>query len=401
MRVRAKSARRRPPSLARNLQLEAKPVNAGFTPDALGQGSVLSQSSVTLSLAGTIVMFTPRSGRRSDRGEESEVTQGPQDEMVGQWMDGAGRSSSAATSSAGSPVGFRRRPVSPSLPRKRGTFGDLTALALHGDDKLRADDITFLQHFSTEFPRAVPVSKLDSVTFNFGDRVAAWLSGMGAQLRQLKEMQLDEPVQPDGQRTRQSTLTKVHRRSLVLVGGGESLAHKQRGLLHSGELSNLSGPALIHSMSSMMLRAHFEAIVFGKTNGKASARELRESFETLRQEHHLSWFDRLIIRFSEGFTDIEKLELLDRLPVPPDAVEAEGACAVEAAAMQSASAAPRQRLSVADLTSGNWVPEESGRHSTNTAADDHNDLLPQVRASQIRNSVSSYQSRTSFVTSRI
>jgi len=296
-------------------------------------------------------MFTPRAGRRSDRGEEEDQDPAQQHAIMANWMDGATtRPATRRGSTASSVV---NRPMLGQV-RKKGTFGDLAALALHGENSLRADDNAFLQRFSTGFTRAVPTSKLDSVTFNFGDRVAAWLSGMGTELRQLKEMQLDESqVQADGSRTREPSMaTRLHRRSVVLIGAESTIIQRERGVGGNGEFTSLTGPMLIRKMTSMMLRAHFEAIVFGRTHGKASAAELRACIEELRLEHELSFLDRLFLRFSDSFDEMEKAELLNRLRKSPETI------AAEAAAEASQTAEPiaaRPRLSVSDIVAGNWA----------------------------------------------
>jgi len=264
-------------------------------------------------------------------------------------------------------IGNVNRPrASLAEQNKRGTFGDLTALALHGDTRLRGDDLAFLQRFSSGFARAVPTAKLDSVTFNIGDRIAAWLSGTGTELRQLKEMQLDDPLDSDGSRPRQpSTVQRIRRRSLVLMGAEETSAQKQRehGVVGSGEFTSLPGPKLIRRMAVMMLRAHYEAIVLRRAQGRATAREVRQQIEVLRQAHSLSFLDRCFLRVTDSFSEEDRLELL--LGRQPGVEKSEDAVVEDA--ITAASVTPRlsatPRLSLTDLAAGRWIPEPSGRAS--------------------------------------
>ena len=97
-------------------------------------------------------------------------------------------------------------------------MGNLAALALHGPTKSHyVNDRVFVERLSTQFSRSIPSHKADTVTFSFADRVAAWMSGWGKELRQLKEMQLDDSLGPDGTRMTEAS-AHAPPSSSVLVG---------------------------------------------------------------------------------------------------------------------------------------------------------------------------------------
>lgn len=200
--------------------------------------------------------------------------------------------------------------------RKHRTMGNLAALALHGPTSGHyANDRVFVERLSTQFVRSVPTTKADTVTFSFADRVAAWMSGWGTELRQLKEMQLDDPLGPDGSRTSEvSRLTRLHRRSLVLVGA-EGVVLNKDGFRPDGELKDLSPPQLVRAMSDMMLKAHVDA-AYGMSYARASAKEIRDFFRMMHDEHQLSLLERLVLTFGadDEFTEEQRDVLLGRTP---------------------------------------------------------------------------------------
>lgn len=195
-------------------------------------------------------------------------------------------------------------------------MGNLAALALHGPTKSHyVNDRVFVERLSTQFSRSIPSHKADTVTFSFADRVAAWMSGWGKELRQLKEMQLDDSLGPDGTRmTEVSRLTRLHRRSLVLVGAEGVMLNKE-GFRPDGELKGLSPPDLVRAMSDMMLKAHVDA-AYGMSYARATAKEIRAFFRAMHDEHQLSLLERLILVFcaDDEFTEEQRDVLLGRTP---------------------------------------------------------------------------------------
>ena len=216
---------------------------------------------------------------------------------------------------------------------------------------------------------------------------------MGRELRQLKEIQLDDPGEADGSRQRQtSTITKIHRRSLVLVGAEETMVQKQRAGHGTGDLTSASGPAIISSMTSMMLRAHFEAAVFDKSQGKASAAELRKQVEDLAEHHGPNCLDRAFLLFTDAMTESEKAELRHRYPqtLARDTLEP----AAHQHSTDASGPAERMRISVADMAAGGWTPEPSSRHSAASTAE------VQPRRDRVE-SATSVRSRGSFVSAQV
>lgn len=217
------------------------------------------------------------------------------------------------------------RSAAPPPPRtavkKHHTLGNLADLALHGSRPAHhMDDRVFLQHLSSAAARGVPSTKLDTVSFTWSDRAAAWLSGWGRELRQLKEMRLDDALQADGTRAADpSRLVRVHRLSAVLAGAEEALVRRANptAVAADGDLRGLTSAQLVRAMCDMMRRAHFEATAFGLSYARASAEEIRDAFDAFHDEHELTLFERLYLRFATtdaDFSQAERDTLLGRSP---------------------------------------------------------------------------------------
>lgn len=257
----------------------------------------------------------------------------------------------------------RRRPAPTLGGVLNQTFGELAHLAIDGGSKQRpaANDKTFIQSLANVFTRTVTPAKLDTVGFTFSDRVAAWLSGFGKELRQLKEMQLESPMDPDGHTPTTSRLTKIQRRSLVLVGAEDTLIRRANGAIADSELRLLSGPGLVRKMSELLLKAHYQAVVFGESNSKASAQEVEHTFTAIGQDHSLSFVERVYLWLSGEFSEEEKEVLLARTTGGIRSAEAGNA---PPAPLPSTSTP----ISASDLRAERIIIDDSSRLSSITGA---------------------------------
>lgn len=321
---------------------------------------------------------------------------------------------------------------------KRGTLTDVTSLALHGENRLRIDDIAFMQRFSTLFSRGLPAKRLNTITFNFGDRVAAWLSGFGKELRLVKEMQLEIPIddtQAEVSLSRQSlpsgshqspAMSKVRRRSLVLMGAEDAAIRRREGRInHAGEFADLRSPKLVERMAATLLQAFVDSTRRHRhsieEHGRATPKELQDAVEALSQAHPIGCIDRLYLWLTDTFTPDEKAELLGRRPrapppgPPPDAEQAVVMESAEATAdsedivagsrRASGAASPTRstprepaRMSVSDIAAGHWPPAPSSSRRL-SVSDTAGAGLPPGPPSSSRASLPSPQRRRAPVVS--
>jgi len=225
-------------------------------------------------------------------------------------------------------------PPRPSSPLKRvaagsrGTFDDLLKNALNGSKRsagltLNRNDAAFIKQLSIAFSETMPPKTLDEVGFTFSDRIAAWFSGFGRELRQVKEMQLEDPVGPDGNAPTPSRLTKLQRTALVLVGA-EDTANRDETAADSDRRA-LSSPGLIRKMTDSLIRKMADMLMakgalseaaapsaHGRSRSKTSAQDVMRKVASISEDHDLSCFERLYLNFTREFTDEEKGLLLGR-----------------------------------------------------------------------------------------
>jgi len=232
-------------------------------------------------------------------------------------------------------------PPRPSSPLKRvaagsrGTFDDLLKNALNGSKRsagltLNRNDAAFIKQLSIAFSETMPPKTLDEVGFTFSDRIAAWFSGFGRELRQVKEMQLEDPVGPDGNAPTPSRLTKLQRTALVLVGAedtanrDETAADSDRRALSSPGLIRKMTDSLIRKMTDMLMAkgAPSEAAASGRSSSKTSAQDLTHKVAAISEDHDLSCLERLYLRFTGEFTEEEKDLLLGRTTAAPNLTHA-------------------------------------------------------------------------------
>ena len=220
-------------------------------------------------------------------------------------------------------------PPRPSLQIKRvaagsrGTFDDLLKNALNGSKRsagltLNRNDAAFIKQLSIAFSETMPPKTLDEVGFTFSDRIAAWFSGFGRELRQVKEMQLEDPVGPDGNAPTPSRLTKLQRTALVLVGA-EDTANRDETAADSDRRA-LSSPGLIRKMTDSLIRKMADMLMakgalseaaapsaHGRSRSKTSAQDVMRKVASISEDHDLSCFERLYLNFTREFTDEEKV----------------------------------------------------------------------------------------------
>ena len=323
------------------------------------------------------------------------------DSVLNDWEDTTRRRREQPATSMDGEGRRRRSVVTAHSSRRSGDMEELAAnftagtaaYALHGRQKLHFDEQTFVQHLSSAAVEVTPPAKLDSVTFNFTDRVAAWFGGFGRELRLLKEAHLDDAVQADGSRVSVSTYTRFRRLSLVLVGGEESeLNRVNAASTHrvSGGLQRATGPEMLRAMTDLMLRAHYEAVAFGTPcahDPDLVADDVVGVVDDLRDEYPLGFWDRLYLRMCDGFTPAEKDLLLERGEYRPRAVSDDAtavsnggvlvnpspqctsparrqsdhrsATAAAATGAVESHAERRARLSISDLAPSVWPPPRS------------------------------------------
>ena len=240
------------------------------------------------------------------------------DDVFNEWSDDTRRRD--VPSPSASPAGRRHRKVSVVMhraqsSRRSGDFNDMAAMALHGKQKFYFDEHTFVQHLSSATVQMAPPATFDAVSFNFTDRIAAWFSGYGKELRMLKEAQMEEPLQPDGTAVTVSTMTRFRRRSLVLLGGEENELNRTDPAALAKRERNADGPALLRAMSDLMLRVHYVAFQSGAPcahDPDVSAADVLGVVEDLKSEYPLTFWERMYLRVCDGFTENEKDMLLER-----------------------------------------------------------------------------------------
>ena len=195
--------------------------------------------------------------------------------------------------------------------RKDGSLGSLAAIALHGSQKVRNDDATFVQHLSTSVARHAPPAKLDTVRFDLFDRVSAWLTGTGTDLRRLKELHLSDAPTADGMPARKSTIVTLKRRSLVLLGAEERAISRDEREGNFGR----GPPGLVAGLVDLQLRAHVDASVYGMSRSQtATADEITTQMQDFLPAYPLTFFERLYLRLSGEFSEDDKDILLGRVP---------------------------------------------------------------------------------------
>ena len=195
--------------------------------------------------------------------------------------------------------------------REVGSLGDVAALVLHGAQKLNPDDATYIQHLSSAVAKVAPSQKLDTCGFTWADRFAAWFTGYGRELRQLKEVQLSDAPGADGLIPTPSALTRLRRRSLVLIGAEARAIDRGVGA-QEGELGSGRPDGVVRAMLDLMLRAHFEAATYGQTSSDSlDADDLLQTVKDFRDDYPLSAVERLYLRACGGFTEEEKAILLE------------------------------------------------------------------------------------------
>jgi len=220
----------------------------------------------------------------------------------------------------------------------RGTFDDLLKNALNGSKRsagltLNRNDAAFIKQLSVAFSEAMPPKTLDEVGFTFSDRIAAWFSGFGRELRQVKEMQLEDPVGPDGNAPTPSRLTKLQRTALVLVGA-EDTANRDETAADSDRRA-LSSPGLIRKMTDSLIRKMTDMLMakgalseaaapsaHGRSRSKTSAQDVMRKVASISEDHDLSCLERLYLRFTGEFTEEEKDLLLGRTTAAPNLTHA-------------------------------------------------------------------------------
>jgi hypothetical protein len=234
---------------------------------------------------------------------------------------------------------------------KQASVGTSAEVVLHGSQRIRTNNATFVQHMSSAVVESSPPEKLDAVSFSFADRVTSWFSGFGKELRQLKEVHVSEPIGPDGEVPKLTRFERVRRRSLVLLGAEERLVDRGVGAAEN-ELSGISPAGTVRAMTDLMLRAHFEAEAYGTSRApRVDAEHILETVDDFRTHYPLTFWERLYLRFCSDFTREEKEILLGR-KTPQGAAQEELARAREGA--EDERGGRRKRLSVSDLAASNY-----------------------------------------------
>ena len=70
--------------------------------------------------------------------------------------------------------GRQRSVIRDGSLRAIGSLLEITAIALHGDQRVLGNDRTMIQHLSSAVAQSTSKAKLDTVNFSFADRAAAW-----------------------------------------------------------------------------------------------------------------------------------------------------------------------------------------------------------------------------------
>ena len=238
----------------------------------------------------------------------------------------------------------RRSIIHDDSIRGKGSVGEVAAIALHGAQQVRNNHQTFIQHLSSAVAMAAPPAKLDTVQFSVADRVAAWLTGTGRELRLLKEAHLADAPQADGSTAPVPRLKRLRNLALVLLGAEESAIDRGVGSL-DGELFGASPPALVAGMVDLQRKAHVDAAVYSMSRAhKADAADIVGTVDDFLPAYPLSFWEKLYLRWGGGdFTDDEKAVLLGTVP----------AAAIAEARRQQARrevSEQRPRLSIADIS---------------------------------------------------
>lgn len=189
-------------------------------------------------------------------------------------------------------------------------------------------DRQFVQHLTRAVVRVAAAERLDAVRFTLADRVAAWLTGFGSVLRQLKEVQQDDPLRPGepNRHGRAATFRRLRRRCLVLLG----LEPHSRAV---GRLSTARADELLDAMVDELLHGTVRARSGGERAGGGSipgaassattAHVARAEVASLAQDcasPRLSWADTVFLYLTGQFSPAERALIRGRAAARPPPV---------------------------------------------------------------------------------